>query len=161
MSDDAKKAEESKPERRGMSPLSLILPAVLAGGAAFGGVKLSANMHGQAPPAETVAVAHAEPPGPTIALDPFVATVPDAADKARAMKVTLAIELEHGGKEEEFKAFVPRVRDTTLSYLRSLTYEQVSDNAFTETMRRDLLERMKKTGANGAEAVLITDLVVQ
>jgi len=161
MSEEQKKASV-KPEKKGGGAavmVGLIAPALLAAGAAFGGVKLAGGAH--AKPAHEAEPAAVQAPGPTVALDPFVAAIADEAQRPHAMKVTLAIELKHGGKEEEFKAFVPRARDATLSYLRDLRYEDVVDNSKTDEMRRDILVRLRAVGASSAEQVLITDLVVQ
>jgi flagellar basal body-associated protein FliL len=139
---------------------ALILPAILAGGAAFGGAKI-AGAHAAAPPTgEHAAPAPAKPPGPTLPLEPFLVTISDAAKKQHPMKVTLAIEFDGGTKEDTLKAFTPRVRDAALSFLRTMPYEDAIDPK-TDKVRAELLERVRQIGATHAERVLITDLVVQ
>jgi len=76
------------------------------------------------------------------------------------MKVTLAVEFDASTKEEALKAFIPRIRDASLAYMRGLTYEQAVDPK-TEQMRVDFLNRIHAAGAATASQVLITDLVVQ
>src|SRR5262245_2947997 len=111
------------PAPRKTSPITIILPAVLAAGAAFGGAKVAgAHATAAAPAAEHHAPAH--PPGPTVPLDPFLVTIPDVNKKIHPMKVTVAIEFESGAKEEHIKVFAPRIRDATLSFLRTMTYEE-------------------------------------
>jgi flagellar basal body-associated protein FliL len=164
MSDDKEKAPAPKASGGGPGIVGLILPAVLAAAAAFGGAKIAGASHGvpmAAPAAET---AVAKPPGPTLALEPFLVTVPDATKKNHPMKVTIAVEFEEGPKspkEEELKGLVPRVRDTALSYFRTMAYEVVVDPMANDKIRTELLERFKTAGTAGVERVLITDLVVQ
>jgi flagellar basal body-associated protein FliL len=143
----------------------LILPAVLAGAAAFSGVRLgAAHAAAPAPQAEQHAAA-LPPPGPTVALDPFLVVTLDSSKKTHAMKVTLAVEFEGNGKEESkedaLKGFVPRIRDAALSYLRVMTYEDAMDSNHSDKMRADLLDKFRAAGAVGAARVLVTDLVVQ
>jgi flagellar FliL protein len=159
--DEAKKAAAAaatttQPKGGKGGPLALILPALLAGGAAFGGAKLS----GGPPPAPHVVEAAAEPPGPTIALEPFLVSIADQ-QRPHVVKLTLAVELKHLAKEEEFKAYVPRIRDATLTYLRSLTFEEASNSDHLEQLRADIRERLKTIGATAVENVLITDFVTQ
>ena len=169
-------AEESKkdppadakpaPAKKGVAGtiIGIVLTALVATGGAFGGAKLgtrSAAAHApeEAPPAPTVVAVR--PPGATVALEPFLVTVSDAAGKPRAIKVTIALELRHNEKEEALKPFVPRIRDAMLSYLRALPYEDAADSAHVERMRSDMLERFTKLGAFSVEQVLITDFVTQ
>ena len=63
--------------------------------------------------------------------------------------------------EAALKALTPRLRDAVLGYLRRLTYEELSDPAASDQLRSELIFRVRAVGANGAERVLITDLVVQ
>jgi flagellar basal body-associated protein FliL len=164
MSDDKEKAPS---KGSGALPriLGTVLPAVFAAAAAFGGAKVAGAHHGSAPmSAEPTAEATAKPPGPTLALDPFLVTIPDTNKKNHPMKVTIAIEFTEGAKdakEEMLKGLTPRIRDTSLGYFRTLAYEQVVDPTANDKMRTELLERLKTSGMASAERVLITDLVVQ
>lgn len=160
MSDDKSKAAPAAGGGGGPNVLGMILPAVLAAAAAFGGAKLAGGLHTVAPVAEAKAAEAVKPPGPTLALDPFVVTIPDANKKVHPMKVTLAVEFEAKAKEEELKGLIPRIRDAALSYLRTLGYDEVIDPAVSDKMRAEILERLKTAGT-GAERILITDLVVQ
>lgn len=160
MADD--KAQPAKPP--GQSPvaaiLGLVLPALLAGGAAFGGARFAAGggHHAAKPASSEKALA---PPGPTMALDPFIFTVTDGTHKNHAVKVSLAVEFKAKSKEEEFKVLVPRVRDAALTYLRTLTYEATTTQGLDEKSREELLARIRQQGAGDAEKILITDFVVQ
>lgn len=159
---DAKKEEkpaEPKPKGGGVSPVVLVLTAALAAGGAFGGAKLGAS----APPKEKIVVVEkeAEAPGPTVSVDPFVVAIYDKAQKTHAMRLTVALELKPHSKDEEFKAFVPRIRDSILSYLRSLEYEEVQKSDSIDQVRADIKERIAKLGATAVEQVLVTDFVAQ
>ncbi len=155
-------AKDAKPKRGFVSAvLGILLPAVFAAGASFGAVKVASKGHAE--PAHPPAPPRwdPKPPGPTIALEPFLVTVPDDAKKPHPMKLTIAIEFEAAVKEETLKAFTPRIRDAVLVYVRSLAYEDVADPRKGERIREEILERCRKAGAVAAERVLVTDMVVQ
>jgi len=154
-------APAAKPSKIG-GILMIVLPALFAGGAAFGGTRAAA---GHAP-AAAAAPAHGSEegahhaPGPTVALDPFLLTMQDAKGKSHPMKMTIAIEfnpLSH----EDYKPYVPRLRDALLVHVRGMSYEKLADHSQFDKLRSELLESCKKAGAPGAEKVLITDFVIQ
>jgi flagellar FliL protein len=140
--------------------LGMVLPAVLAGAASFGGARV-AGAHQPAAQVEAPHHAEAKPPGPTVALEPFLVSIPDAKGKGHPMKLSVAVEFEALVKEDTLKAFVPRIRDAILGYMRTLNYEEALEAVQSEKLREELLERTKKAGAIGAERILITDLVSQ
>jgi flagellar basal body-associated protein FliL len=162
------KSPEAAPAKKSSPPiLMLILPALLAGGAAFGAVKFG-TAHAATEPAPVKVEHSLPPPGPTVALEPFLVVTLDAGKKTHPMKVTLAVEFEANpkeskeeGKDDALKVFTPRIRDAALSYLRLLSYEDAMDNTHSDKMRADLLEKFRSAGAVGAQRVLVTDLVVQ
>ena len=135
--------------------VGMVLSAVLSGGAAFAGVRV-ASAHHAAPDAPKV-----RPPGATVVLDPFIANVPDAQGKPRAVKLTIAVELDADTKDEEFKVFIPRARDAVLNYFRGVSYEDLTNKDGVDKARGDLLEQLHSVGAHAAERVLITDLISQ
>ncbi len=139
--------------------VGVLLSAILSGGAAFGGARIAGK---GAPHAEEgPKIPTVKAPGATVALEPFLANITDTEGKPHALKITIAIELAHETKEEEFKAFIPRVRDAILTYLRSLTSEKLSDAKGLDELRKDILERLHAVGAIGAEQILVTDLISQ
>lgn len=175
--DADKKAETAPPAAKGGAVgglLKIIIPAVLAAGAAYGGTR-AASAHSAVPAAEHVEEKkHVElkPPGPTLPLDPFLVTLTDSKGKTHPMKLTLAIEFEsdpnkkkggeEGGNEsDEFKGFVPRMRDSILGMLRTRSYEDMTDTERTEKFREEILDKVQKSGAKTAEKILVTDMVVQ
>lgn len=145
--------------------VGVVLTAVLSGGAAFGGAKFGAaqagGKHEEAEHERAPGIPTVRAPGVTVPLDPFLVGINDAAGKQRAVKLTLVLELRPLEKAEEMKAFVPRLRDSTLSYLRGLTFEEASSAQHVEKMRGELLERYAKLGAIAIDQVLITDFVAQ
>ncbi len=156
----AEKKEDEKKGGKGAGIIGMVLPAILAGGAAFGG----AFFAGGAP--APVAVTEAEGPnekmpGPTVPLNAFVMTVPDQEGASHPAKVTFAIELKHGVDPKGFEVFVPRIRDTILSYMSSLQYEDMSDGKRRVKLTEDLLAAIHKLGAEDAARVLVQDYVVQ
>lgn len=158
---DKKAAAAPAPPRGGVSVVSLVVTAALAAAAAFGGARAS-GAHGAQAQHETQHEAPAtEPPGYTLALEPFLVMAPDNDHHLHAMRVVLAIEFDPRAKEETVRAFVPRIRDSALTHLRTVTYEVASDPHQMDHLRSELLERFRATGAMSATRVLVTDLVVQ
>ncbi|MDP3220411.1 MAG: flagellar basal body-associated FliL family protein, partial [Deltaproteobacteria bacterium] len=111
--------------------------------------------------AAAAAPARPAPPGFTLALDPFVVMTIDAQHSFHAMRATIALEFGPAAREEDVRPYVARIRDATLSLLRSVTYEAASDPAQTDRLRAQLAARYQDTGVQGIARVLITDLVVQ
>ncbi|MBN9165329.1 MAG: hypothetical protein BGO98_26305 [Myxococcales bacterium 68-20] len=140
----------------------VVVPALLAAGAAYGGTRAAAARTSAAggPQASAEHATVSRPPGPTLPLDPFLATLVDTNKKTHPMKMSIAIEFGVG-TVDDLKPFVPRIRDAVLAYLRTVTHEQVTDPAQLEKIRADLLERCRSVGALTAERVLVTDFVVQ
>ena len=159
MSEDKQTAESPK-KQGGPSPvLTIILPTILAGAGAFGGVKAAGTHHEK--PAQVEHEVEISPPGPTVTLDAFLVTLDDAEHKTHPMKIVLAVEFGSKAKEEAVKALVPRIRDAVLSFLRTLTFEEASDAAHMDKARKEILEKIREAGGTAAERLLITDLVIQ
>lgn len=167
MSDDkndskARKGDAAAPPTKGVSVVALILTAVVAAGAAGGAsLYVSKRTSRAAPHAPAPAPARPTPPGFTLALDPFVVMSIDAHHSFHAMRATIALEFGPTAREEDIRPYVARIRDATLSLLRSVTYEVASDPAQTDRLRAQLQARYQDTGVQGIARVLITDLVVQ
>jgi flagellar basal body-associated protein FliL len=165
MSEEAPPPPPSPPKKSAATGIiAIALPALLAAGGGFGGARIAgaAASHGAAPAhVTTVVVEHTAPPGPTLTLDAFLVSMTDDAKRPHTMRISLAVELRRGAKEEEFKPFIPRIRDSTLALLRNIAYEDATDAKKMDEARRRLLDRYHQVGAESASAVLITDLVVQ
>lgn len=157
--DKAAPAALAKPSK-GAAIAGILLPAVFAGGAAFGGARVAGAMvHTRTVVVE--APAAPKPPGPTLPLEPFLVTLAETNGKPHAMKVVLAVEFSNSTKEEVLKPLGLRVRDASLTYLRTLNYDLAADRSKVDQIRNELLEAIKKAGATTAERVLITDFVLQ
>lgn len=139
--------------------IGMILPALLSAAGSYGGVRAA----GHATPASQAESSHVEakPPGPTMALEPFLVNILDSQKKPHPMKLSLAVEFDATTKEETIKSFMPRIRDAILTHMRTLTFEEAVDSEHSAKLRADLLERCRTSGAMGAERILITDLVAQ
>ena len=172
MSEEAKKdaapAAAAAPAKKGGGIgliLGIVLPALLSAGGAFGGVKAAshgaAHGGGGGHEAEPAPRHEPRPPGPTVNLEPFLVSIADTQKKGHPMKLTVAIEFESTAKEETLKTYTPRIRDAILAYMRTLTYEEATDQEHAHKLREELLEKVQKSGAVAAERVLITDLVSQ
>ena len=104
------------PEKGNMPAIvGILLPGLLAGAAAFGAARLASPAQSSGHEGSAEHSSSAQPPGPTVALEPFLVQVNDANKKTHPMKVVLAIEFSHAAKEEALKALVPRIRDATLT----------------------------------------------
>ena len=68
---------------------------------------------------------------------------------------------EHGGGGAEPKTFMPRIRDAVLTYLRGMSYEEISEPTHLQKIRVELLAHCKEAGVEQAEKILITDFVIQ
>ena len=101
-------------------------------------------------------------PGATVVLKAFVLNVMNnKTGKQHAVKITIAIELTKEETVEKFEIFVPRIRDSTLAYLRTLTYAEASDAKTKDRITEDLLDKIHKLGAITATRVLVQDFVMQ
>jgi flagellar basal body-associated protein FliL len=96
-------------------------------------------------------------------LDSVVVDVRDEGGDNHHIKVGVALELSEAVQEEEWKAdVVPRARDATIGYLRSLKYEEAAGSAKFETIRTELQERIAKAVKKPkVKRVFFVDYVVQ
>lgn len=146
----------------------ILIPALLAAGASYGGTRYAKAQNAivvvkEKEEAEHGKKRHEEAPGPTLSLEPFLLSVFDAQHKPHPMKLTVAVEFnaKAAGGHDDPKLFMPRIRDAVLSYLRSMTYEQVTDPQHFSKIRVELLAHCKEVGAEQAEKILVTDFVIQ
>lgn len=160
---EAKPAEAPEKKKSGAGGIiALIIPAILSAGAAYGGTRAAVGKGGGGGGGheEAKPEVHVKAPGPTQNLEPFLLTLKDEAGKAHPMKMTIAIEFD-ASLHEEPKNLIPRLRDAILSFLRTLTYEQISDQEHFEKIRTEMLEKCRHAGAPLAERILVTDFVIQ
>lgn len=94
--------------------------------------------------------------------EPIIVDVMDARGDAHHLKVGLAAELAEGALESDFKLLQPRAREAAITFLRSLTYEEITDAKRYAKLRKDLSRKV--TAAVGEERVsrmLVVDFVAQ
>jgi flagellar basal body-associated protein FliL len=98
----------------------------------------------------------------SVEIPPIVVDLRDADGRIRHLKVGMAAELGEAVNVEEFKLVSPRGREATLSYLRSLTFEEVSDPAKYATIKDEISKRMiESIGADKVHRILLVDFVLQ
>jgi flagellar basal body-associated protein FliL len=165
--DDEKPAGVPKKSSAAAGMLKVLIPALLAAGASYGGTRYAKAQNAivvvkEKEEAEGHGKKHEEAPGPTLTLDPFLLSVFDANKKAHPMKLSVAVEFSaKAGGHDDPKVFQPRIRDSVLTHLRKMTYEEISDPTHFAGIRKELLEECKEVGAEHAEKVLVTDFVIQ
>jgi flagellar basal body-associated protein FliL len=96
-------------------------------------------------------------------LESLVVDVRDDAGESHHVKVGIALELSEAVHEEEWKAeVVPRARDATIGYLRSLKFDEAASSAKFEAIRTELQERIGKAIKKPkVRRVFFIDYVVQ
>jgi flagellar basal body-associated protein FliL len=165
--DSLQSEDEGEPKKpaKSSAKLFLIIGAVLAtGGSAAAGAVLGPSLAKKHAPAAAASAAgeHADEPGELAALDPIIVDIREINGDAHHLKVGIAVELGKGVTEEEFKKQVPRIRDSAISYLRSLRFDEISSPAKFDPIRTELGERIAHaSGKAKVQRVLFTDFVAQ
>ena len=170
---------EPKKPAKSSGKLFLIIGAVLAtGGSAAAGAVLGPAMagkgHAQAAPAAEEKGGKGEhgekgekggehgEEGELATLDPIIVDIREANGDAHHLKVGIAVELGKGVTDEEFKKQIPRIRDSAISYLRSLKFDEISSPSKFDPIRTELGERIAHaSGKAKVQRVLFTDFVAQ
>ncbi len=100
--------------------------------------------------------------GEAVVIDPIIVDVRGSDAELHHLKVGLAIELAKAPSEEEHKRIIPRVRDATIVYLRTLTLEDVTSPNKFEEIRRQLADGVSRAVVKPhVRRVLFTDFVAQ
>lgn len=98
----------------------------------------------------------------SVDIPPIVVDLRDGDGRLRHLKVGMAAELAETGNAEEFKLVSPRGREATLTYLRSLTFEEVADPAKYASIKEEISKRMiEALGADKVHRILLVDFVLQ
>jgi flagellar basal body-associated protein FliL len=98
----------------------------------------------------------------SVEFEPIVLDLRDSHDAVHHLKVGLAVELTEKEKPEEFHALIPRGRQAVISYLRALTFEEVSKPDQFQKVREDIAQAVTKAvGARRVSRVLLVDFVAQ
>jgi flagellar basal body-associated protein FliL len=86
----------------------------------------------------------------------------DTDGRIRHLKVGLTAELADKVTPEEFKLKVPRGREAALTYLRSLSFEEVADPQHFITIKDELSKRVTEAvGEDRVHRMMLTDFVLQ
>ncbi|HEU4576677.1 MAG TPA: flagellar basal body-associated FliL family protein [Polyangiaceae bacterium] len=98
----------------------------------------------------------------SVEIAPIVVDLRDGDGRLRHLKVGMAAELAETANAEEFKLVSPRGREATLTYLRSLTFEEVADPTKYATIKEEISKRMiSALGADKVRRILLVDFVLQ
>ena len=169
MSDDKEEKKEKEPAKKGGSKIGMIIIAVFVCisatfGAAFGQVAL-AKMKPEPKEKPDAAYEETEKEAPiaeSISLEALIIDVRNDSGEVHHLKIGIAVELAKKVPEEEQKPLVIRAKDAAISYLRTLSYDEVTNQDKFEGIKKELHERIAKAMGHGRVAsVLFTEYVVQ
>jgi flagellar protein FliL len=93
---------------------------------------------------------------------PVVVDLRDADGRIRHLKVGLTAELADKVTTEEFKLYSPRGREALLLYLRTISYEEVSDPQHFPVIKDEIAKRVTEAvGEDRIHRMMLTDFVLQ
>ena len=168
ISPQAKQPEEAPPKKRSKARLLLMLITLVLLAGTFGvGVWLRPRFLTSMLPwlarADAAGLKKEELPAAAVALlEPIVVDLREATGERHHLKVGIAVELMGAMHGEEFKRYEPRARDAAITYLRSLSFEEVSNPKQLDSIRAALSERIGvAVGSNRVRKILFTDFVAQ
>jgi flagellar basal body-associated protein FliL len=95
-------------------------------------------------------------------VSPVVVDLRDTDGRIRHLKVGLTAELSAKVTPEEFKLYAPRGREALLTYLRTLTFEDVSDPPHFLLIKDEISKRViEAVGEDRVHRLMLTDFVLQ
>lgn len=160
-------------EKKGKGPLLAIVLALVFG---VGGAGATYALVPKAPPEghgaeksdtkekkkhKEDASSHEEPPI-VVQWPPLVVDVRDAEGESRHLRLVLTLEAKDAHQKKEAEAFAPRGRAAVLSYLRSRTFEELTEKGSFDELQTKLAEiAMEQMGKERVQNLWITDLVTQ
>src|SRR5262245_51662059 len=98
----------------------------------------------------------------TFDIPSVVVDLRDGDNRIRHLKVGLTAELGEHTPMEEFKLTVPRAREAAITFLRSLSFEEVSDPQHFTAIKEELGKRIiEALGEEHVHRIVLTDFVVQ
>jgi flagellar basal body-associated protein FliL len=102
-----------------------------------------------------------EPNNPQ-AFAPIVVDVKNKRGEMHHMRVGIAIELTDKATKEEFERYQPRGREAAIGYLRSKTFDELTEASEFENIAKQLNETITRAmGERRCNRVVITDFVAQ
>lgn len=170
MSEDGEKAAEAAPKKsKAGLVIGLVIAVITLVGGSVAGAVLGPRLLGggdeHSGPAKGADAPHA-PKAPekivSVELPPIIVDLRDTDGRLRHLKVGLSTELSEGTKPEEFKLLIPRGREACLTYLRSLSFEEVSDPERYATIKDEISKRVSEAvGAEHVQRLLLIEFVLQ
>ena len=98
----------------------------------------------------------------TFDIPSVVVDLRDGDNRIRHLKVGLTAEVGEHTPVEEIKLVVPRAREAAITFLRSLSFEEVSDPQHFTTIKDELGKRViESLGEERVHRMVLTDFVVQ
>lgn len=102
-----------------------------------------------------------EPSNPQ-AFAPIVVDVKNKRGEMHHMRVGLTVELSEKVSKEDFDRFQPRGRESAISYLRSKSFEELTEPSEFENITKQLNQRViHAIGERRCSRVVVTDYVAQ
>jgi len=162
-------ADEETPEKKSKVGLiiGIVVGVLFLVGGTIAGIVFGPALLGEPPPASAEeGLADGEPLEPTqivtSAFTPIVIDVRSHSGKVHHIKVGLSAELAEGVLEEEFRLVQPRGREAALTYLRTLTFEDITNPEMYSGIKDELAKRVvEAVGHNMAHRILLVDFVTQ
>ena len=107
------------------------------------------------------AEAEAEPNNPQ-AFAPIVVDVKSKRGEMHHMRVGITIELTDKATKEEFERYQPRGREAAIGFLRSKTFDELTESTEFENIAKQLNETITRAmGERRCNRVVVTDFVAQ
>jgi flagellar basal body-associated protein FliL len=92
----------------------------------------------------------------------IVVDLRDSDGRIRHLKVGLTAELGENVTVEQFRLVIPRGREAALTYLRTLSFEDVADSQHFITIKDELSKRVTEAvGEDRVHRMMLTDFVLQ
>jgi flagellar basal body-associated protein FliL len=105
--------------------------------------------------------AEVEPNNPQ-AFAPIVVDVKNKRGEMHHMRVGITVELSEKATKEEFERYQPRGREAAIGYLRSKTFEELTESSEFENIAKQLNEKIiRAMGERRCNRVVVTDYVAQ
>lgn len=162
-----KKVEKSPKKIVGILVISVLVLGAAVTGTLLGPKLLHAGPPNAeaAPPAE-VSKAEKEPgetePSNPQAFSPLVVDVKNKHGEMHHMRVGFTVELGEKVTKEEFERFQPRGRETAIAFLRSKSFEELTDASEFENITKQLNDKViRAMGEKRVSRVVVTDYVAQ
>ena len=110
---------------------------------------------------ENAEASEAEPNNPQ-AFAPIVVDVKNKRGEMHHMRVGITIELTDKATKEEFERYQPRGREAAIGFLRSKTFDELTESTEFENIAKQLNEIITRAmGERRCNRVVVTDYVAQ